>query len=66
MTPAVKLLGVCSFLGSICFAIGIYDPVMYSDVKRIGIPGWSTEVNENLILKTVVGRTEGKKLKKGR
>ncbi|MCX7550583.1 amino acid carrier protein [Xanthomarina sp. F2636L] len=50
MTPAV------SALGSILFwdpfeAIGIYDPVVYADSKRIGIPNWTNEVENKYVLK---------------
>src|SRR5690606_36929520 len=45
MTPAVSALGSVLFWDPFA-AIGIYDPIVYADVKRIGIPGWSPETND--------------------
>ena len=50
MTPAVSALG--SFLFWDPFeAIGIYDPVVYADVKQVGVPNWSPDVKDKFILK---------------
>ncbi|APG60072.1 amino acid carrier protein [Christiangramia salexigens] len=32
-------------------AIGVYDPVVYADVKNIGVPGWSAEAQKVYTLK---------------
>ncbi len=42
ITPAVSALGSVLFCDPLA-AIGIYDPHVYADAKRIGIPGWSTD-----------------------
>lgn len=63
MTPAVSALGSVLFWDPFA-AIGIYDPVVYADVKRIGIPGWSPDLKDKFILKQWL-RPEGQKVKKG-
>ena len=32
-------------------AIGIYDPVMYADARRVPTPGWSPDVQDRFVLK---------------
>ena len=32
-------------------AMGVYDPIAYADVKNIGAPGWSADVQEKFTLK---------------
>ncbi|MEO8934151.1 MAG: SprB repeat-containing protein, partial [Xanthomarina sp.] len=49
MTPAVSALGSILFWDPFA-AIGIYDPVVYADVKLIGIPNWTNEVDNKYIL----------------
>jgi AGCS family alanine or glycine:cation symporter len=63
MTPAVSALGSVLFWDPFA-AIGIYDPVVYADVKRIGIPGWSPETKDKFILKEWL-KPEGRKVKAG-
>ncbi|WP_445382727.1 amino acid carrier protein [Robiginitalea sp. IMCC43444] len=63
MTPAVGALGSILFWDPFD-AIGIYDPVVYADVKKIGIPGWSPEVTDKFVLKRWI-KAEGEKVKKG-
>ena len=63
MTPAVSALGSVLFWDPFA-AIGIYDPVVYSDVKLIGIPGWSPELKDKFILQQWL-KPEGQKVKKG-
>src|SRR5690554_268900 len=50
MTPAVSALGSILFWDPFA-AIGIYDPVVYADSKRIGIPNWTNEVDNKYELK---------------
>lgn len=50
MTPAVAALGAVLFWDPFA-AIGVYDPVVYSDAKRVGVPDWTNEVNNKYILK---------------
>ncbi len=63
MTPAVSALGAVLFWDPFA-AIGIYDPVVYADVKRIGAPGWSAEVEDKFILKNWL-KPEGAKVATG-
>ena len=63
MTPAVGALGSVLFWDPFD-ALGIYDPVVYADVKKIGIPGWSPEVTDKYVLKRWI-KAEGEKVKKG-
>jgi len=63
MTPAVSALGSVLFWDPFA-AIGIYDPVVYANVKRIGIPGWSPDLQDKFILKQWL-KPEGQKVKKG-
>ncbi|MBJ7883093.1 amino acid carrier protein [Gelidibacter salicanalis] len=50
MTPAVATLGAVLFWDPFA-AIGIYDPVVYADVKQIGVPDWTNTVENKYILK---------------
>ncbi len=50
MTPAVGALGSVLFWDPF-EATGIYDPVVYADVKLIGTPGWSATVEDRFVLK---------------
>mgnify|MGYP001041919970 CR=1 FL=1 len=63
MTPAVSALGSVLFWDPFA-ATGIYDPVVYTNSKRIPIPGWSPEVDERYVLKKWI-RPEGSKVNKG-
>lgn len=63
MTPAVSALGAVLFWDPFA-AIGIYDPVVYSDEKLIGIPNWSNEVKDKFILKQWL-MPEGQKVRQG-
>lgn len=63
MTPAVSALGSVLFWDPFA-AIGIYDPHVYSDVKRIGIPGWSPDTKNKYVLKQWL-KAEGSKVAKG-
>lgn len=63
MTPAVGALGSVLFWDPFA-AIGIYDPVVYADVKRVGAPGWSPEANDKFVLQEWL-KPEGAKVKKG-
>ncbi len=50
MTPAVNALGAVLFWDPFA-ALGLYDPVVYADVRNIGIPDWSPEVTDRFVLK---------------
>lgn len=50
MTPAVATLGAVLFWDPFA-AIGVYDPVVYADVKQIGVPDWTNTVENKYILK---------------
>lgn len=63
MTPAVSALGSVLFWDPFA-AIGIYDPHVYADVKRIGIPGWSPDTKNKYVLKQWL-KAEGSKVVKG-
>lgn len=63
MTPAVNALGSVLFWDPFA-ALGIYDPVVYADVKRIPIPDWTPEVTERFVLKRWL-KEEGTKVRKG-
>lgn len=63
MTPAVNALGSVLFWDPFA-AFGIYDPVVYADVKRIPIPDWTPEVTERFVLKRWL-KEEGTKVRKG-
>lgn len=63
MTPAVSALG--SFLFWDPFeAIGIYDPVIYADLKQVGIPNWSPDLKGKFILEKWL-RPNGQEVKEG-
>ncbi|MEJ2584091.1 MAG: amino acid carrier protein [Robiginitalea sp.] len=63
MTPAVSALGSVLFWDPFA-ASGVYDPVVYTNSKRIPIPGWNPEINERYVLKKWI-RPEGSKVNKG-
>ncbi|MGB1312765.1 MAG: amino acid carrier protein [Bizionia paragorgiae] len=50
MTPAVGALGSILFWDPFA-AVGIYDPVVYADVKQIGIPNWTNDLENKYTLK---------------
>lgn len=60
---------VVASMGSVLFwdpfaAIGLYDPVVYADVKRVPPPRWSATVDGKFILKEWV-QPEGARVKEG-
>tara|TARA_R110002020_G_scaffold445961_1_gene658057 strand:+ start:140005 stop:142074 length:2070 start_codon:yes stop_codon:yes gene_type:complete len=63
MTPAVSALGSVLFWDPFA-AIGIYDPVIYADVKRIAAPGWTAGINDKFILQKWL-EPEGAQVKQG-
>ena len=63
MTPAVSALGAVLFWDPFA-ATGIYDPVVYTNSRRIAIPDWSPEVSDRYVLKKWI-RPEGSKVNKG-
>jgi AGCS family alanine or glycine:cation symporter len=63
MTPAVSALGAVLFWDPFA-AIGIYDPVVYADLKLVPTPGWSAEVQDKFVLKKWL-QPEGTEVMKG-
>jgi AGCS family alanine or glycine:cation symporter len=63
MTPAVSALGAVLFWDPFA-AIGIYDPVVYADGRKIPTPGWSADVDDKFVLKKWL-LAEGSKVTKG-
>ncbi|MDG1570712.1 amino acid carrier protein [Robiginitalea sp. M366] len=63
MTPAVNALGSVLFWDPFA-SFGLYDPVVYAEMKRIPVPGWSPEVTERFVLKRWIV-ADGQKVKKG-
>lgn len=63
MTPAVSALGSVLFWDPFA-AIGIYDPIVYADVKRVGVPDWSPDMNDKFMLKKWL-KSEGSEVQKG-
>ena len=63
MTPAVSALGSVLFWDPFA-ALGIYDPVAYTDMTRIPIPNWSPDMENKYVLKEWL-KPEGSKVKKG-
>lgn len=63
MTPAVSALGSVLFWDPFA-ALGIYDPVAYTDMIRIPIPNWSPDMKNKYVLKEWL-KAEGSKVKKG-
>ncbi|MEO5788337.1 MAG: amino acid carrier protein [Gelidibacter sp.] len=50
MTPAVAALGGVLFWDPFA-AVGIYDPVVYADLKLIGVPDWISGIENKYVLK---------------
>lgn len=50
MTPAVSALGGFLFWDPFA-AIGVYDPVVYSDFEHVGVPGWVSGIDDKFTLK---------------
>ena len=50
MTPAVATLGGVLFWDPFA-TIGVYDPVVYADAKQIGIPDWTSDLDNKFVLK---------------
>ncbi|MEL4308141.1 amino acid carrier protein [Joostella sp. CR20] len=63
MTPAVAALGSVLFWDPFA-ATGIYDPVVYADVKLIPVPGWSAGVDDKFTLQQWL-KPEGAHVNKG-
>ncbi|MGB6153652.1 MAG: amino acid carrier protein, partial [Pricia sp.] len=63
MTPAVDALGSVLFWDPFA-AIGIYDPIAYTDVKLVDTPGWSATVEDRFMLKKWL-KAEGSRVKAG-
>jgi AGCS family alanine or glycine:cation symporter len=63
MTPAVSALGSILFWDPFA-ATGIYDPIVYADVKLVATPGWSSDVDDRFVLEKWL-RAEGSEVAKG-
>ncbi len=63
MTPAVNALGSVLFWDPFA-AVGIYDPKVYAEVKRVPIPDWTPDGSERYVLKQWL-KAEGSKVAKG-
>ena len=63
MTPAVNAMGSILFWDPFA-AIGIYDPVVYADIKKIPVPTWVAADTDRYVLKQWL-KAEGDKVKKG-
>lgn len=63
MTPAVNALGSVLFWDPFA-ALGMYDPIVYADVRKIPIPGWTPGIADRFVLKTWL-KPEGSEVAKG-
>jgi AGCS family alanine or glycine:cation symporter len=63
MTPAVSALGAVLFWDPFA-ATGLYDPVVYTESKKVPIPGWTPEVSDRFVLKKWI-RPDGSHVSKG-
>tara|TARA_R110002051_G_scaffold173614_2_gene243914 strand:- start:2024 stop:4066 length:2043 start_codon:yes stop_codon:yes gene_type:complete len=63
MTPAVNALGSVLFWDPFA-AIGLYDPVVYSDIKRVGVPDWYPGLKDKFTLQKWL-KSDGAKVVKG-
>lgn len=63
MTPAVSALGSVLFWDPFA-ALGLYDPIVYADVKRVGVPDWAPDMQDKFTLQKWL-KAEGSKVKKG-
>lgn len=63
MTPAVNAMGSILFWDPFA-AIGIYDPVVYADVRKVPVPGWTPGDTDRYVLKSWL-KPEGSEVKKG-
>ena len=60
---------VVSAMGAVLFwdpfsAIGIYDPIVYADLKNVPTPGWEANIEERFVLKQWLV-AEGARVEKG-
>ena len=49
MTPAVAAMGSVLFWDPFA-ALGLYDPVIYADLKMVSIPGWTSDTQDTFTL----------------
>ncbi|MCR1026624.1 amino acid carrier protein [Cellulophaga baltica] len=63
MTPAVNALGSVLFWDPFA-ALGLYDPVVYSDLKKVGVPDWYPGLEDKFTLKKWL-KSDGAKVEKG-
>ncbi len=61
--PIVEKMGAILFWDPFS-AVGIYDPIVYADVKRVAAPGWTPSLDAKFVLKSWA-IPEGAKVKKG-
>ena len=60
---------IVASMGSVLFwdpfsAIGIYDPVVYADIKRVAAPNWSARADGRYVLKQWL-KAEGERVEEG-
>ncbi|QED37671.1 amino acid carrier protein [Antarcticibacterium arcticum] len=61
--PIVATMGAVLFWDPFS-AIGVYDPVVYADVKNVPTPGWTANVEDRFVLKQWLV-SEGARVQKG-
>ncbi|MGB8704158.1 MAG: amino acid carrier protein [Gillisia sp.] len=61
--PIVDKMGAILFWDPFA-ALGVYDPVVYADSRKVPVPGWTADVNDKFVLKHWAV-AEGSKVKKG-
>ncbi|MEP6262642.1 MAG: amino acid carrier protein [Gillisia sp.] len=61
--PIVATMGAVLFWDPFS-AIGVYDPVVYADVKNVPTPGWTATVEDRFVLKQWLVK-EGERVNKG-
>ena len=61
--PIVEKMGAILFWDPFS-AIGVYDPVVYADVKRVGAPGWTPEIDAKYVLQEWI-KAEGSRVEEG-
>lgn len=61
--PIVQSMGAILFWDPFT-ALGIYDPIVYADVKNVSIPNWTSETEDKFTLKSWEAK-EGQHIEKG-
>lgn len=61
--PIVQSMGAILFWDPFT-ALGVYDPIVYADVKNVSIPNWTSETEDKFTLKSWEAK-EGQHIEKG-